>query len=184
MAWEFLEAPEACGPAETPLLNGYGAMNKILLIAYDIEEVLEGFYTMMVSSTKDADLIPALTRLIEEEKNHKLKLFDLFKNFDSKTVVRERPETSMVIDKYKENFSNEDFINKMTLSIETEQDAFDVAMKLEAQALDFYMCNSDICSNERQKEIFIEFAEEEKVHLIHLDSLVENVTSQIFMVGF
>ena len=184
MAWEFLEAPEACGPAETPLLNGYGAMNKILLIAYDIEEVLEGFYTMMVSSTKDADLIPALTRLIKEEKNHKLKLFDLFKNFDSKTVVRERPETSMVIDKYKGNFSNEDFINKMTLSIETEQDAFDVAMKLEAQALDFYMCNSDICSNERQKEIFIEFAEEEKVHLIHLDSLVENVTSQIFMVGF
>ena len=177
MAWEFLEAPEACGPAEAPLLNGYGAMNKILFMAYDMEEVLEGFYTMMVSSTKDADLIAALTRLIEEEKNHKLELFDLFKNFDSKTVARERPETSMVIDKYKGNFSSEDFINKMTLSIETEQDAFDVAMKLEAQALDFYMCNSEICSNERQKEILIEFAEQEKVHLIHLDSLVENVTA-------
>jgi len=59
----------------------------------------------------------------------------------------------------------------MTLSIETEQDAFDVAMKLEAQALDFYMCNSDICSNERQKEIFIDFAEEERFILYTLIAL-------------
>jgi rubrerythrin len=79
----------------------------------------------------------------------------------------------MVIDNYKGDFNTEDFINQMTLSIETEQDAFNVAMKLEAQALNFYMCNSDICCNKRQKEILIQFAEEEKVYLIHLDSLVK-----------
>ena len=88
MAWKGLTA---AGPAEMGmyLLRGDETSKKIIVFAYGMEEGLRGFYSTTAERTDDSEVVDLLTKLIEVEKNHKQRLFDLYLTHDSGITDRE-----------------------------------------------------------------------------------------------
>ena len=126
MAWEILEAPEASGSVDMsiPFSKGNETISKSVIMALEMEKVLEEFYSALVASTVDAEVVSVLIELAEKEKDHKQRLLGLYQKLNEKTVTRQTFEKSLAIDEKKRDFTTGDFVDKIAPSIEFEEDAF------------------------------------------------------------
>ncbi len=173
MAWKGLTA---AGPAEMgmSLLRGDETSKEIIVFAYGMEEGLRGFYSTMAERTDDSEVVDLLTKLIEVEKNHKQRLFDLYLTHDSGITDKEAFEANIVSKVMEGGFTTEEFLEQNRGSMKTVPDVLNIAMMLETQALDLYMRYSEKSEDEKGKAVLYDIAEEEKAHLKTLGRLMED----------
>ncbi len=172
MAWKGLTA---AGPAEMgmSLLRGDETSKEIIVFAYGMEEGLRGFYSTMAERTDDSEVVDLLTKLIEVEKNHKQRLFDLYLTHDSGITDKELFEANIVSRVMEGGFTTGEFLEQNRDSMKTVPDVLNLAMMLETQALDLYMRFTEKTKDEKSKAVLYDIAEEEKAHLSTLGGLIE-----------
>jgi len=171
MAWE---GHEATGPQEMGMsvLTGDETPAQIIRIAYSHEQGLAVFYVKMVALISDAETAGIFNLLADIEEHHKQKLFDLYKSLDS-SVERESFDKQISVGVMEGGRSVEEFVRENQSSVKKPADAINIAMMIEAQALDLYLRYADKINDENVKRVLFNLADEEKAHLKRLGSLMD-----------
>lgn len=171
-AWNGLTA---AGPSEMGMasLSGDETSTEIITLAYGMEKGLGEFYSYAAKMTGDPKAAGLLTKLAKIEENHMDKLFKLYITLDPGVSDKETFESGIVSDMMEGGFTTEEFLEKNRSNMQTEEGVLDVAMMLEAQALDLYLRYSQKTKEEQSKTVLFDIAEEEKAHLTLLGNLLE-----------
>jgi len=172
MAWHGFTA---AGPAEVgmAMLQGDETPAEVIILAYGMEEGLRGFYEKLGSQTPDHEVAALFGRLAGIEVLHKEKLYQLYRSYDPGVVDMEGLESKVESEIMEGGLTTEEFIVENRSAMKTVSDILDIAMMLEAQALDLYMRYSQKTKDSESKETLYEIAEEEKAHLAALGNLRE-----------
>lgn len=155
------------GPVEEgmALLRGDESPTEILLLAYGLEDGLEGFYRIMASKTKEEKMAMLFARLSKFEESHKQQIFELYQTHDSSISDRQAFEERVASEPMEGGLTVEEFIEKNAPALRTVQEILDMAMIIEAQAYDLYSRYADKSQDKETKSILFGIAGEEKSHL-------------------
>jgi rubrerythrin len=170
MAWHGLTA---VGPAEVGMavLQGDETPAQVIILAYGMEEGLRSFYETMESQTPDQEVSALFGKLTGIEVLHKEKLFKVYRVYDPGVVDMEGLENKIEVEMMEGGLTTDEFIAENRSAMKTLSGILDVAMMLEAQALDLYMRYSQKTKDQETKDTLYDIAGEEKAHLEALGRL-------------
>ncbi|MFC1534268.1 ferritin family protein [Thermodesulfobacteriota bacterium] len=154
------------------LLRGDETPEEIIVIAYGMERGLGEFYTKMAERIVDTEVANMLSKLSEIEDKHKQRLASAYLSLH-KSISDETFESKIVSGMMEGGFTVEEYIDQNGPAMRTIPDVLNIAMMLEAQALDLYMRYSQEITYDKGKTILYDIAEEEKGHLAALGRLIE-----------
>ena len=154
-------------------LRGDETSREIIVLAYGMEDGLGGFYRGLAETTEDSQAAGVFAKLAGIEERHKERLFDLYLTLDPAVADREAFENSVVSGVMEGGFTTAEFLEQNRDVMNTVPDALNMAMMLEAQALDLYMRYSEKAEQGPSKSVLYDLAEEEKAHLAMLGRLME-----------
>lgn len=171
-AWDGLTA---AGPADMGLsvLNGDVSAKEIIGIAYGMEEGLGELYRRMSGMKDDPEAAEIFTRLAGFEDKHKERLIALYRSLDpgvEATALAQMAQDNAMIEG---GFTPDAFLERNRADMKTVPDILNMAMMLEAQAMDLYHRYSQKIGAEDARDILYDIAEEEKDHLKRLGQLME-----------
>jgi rubrerythrin len=155
------------------LLTGNETPTDILILAYGMEEGLRSFYETIAHKSQDEAVSSLLSRLAGIEAGHKAKLHRLYLTFDPGPRDREDFEDKVVSKNLEGGFTTEEFIELNKSALQSASNVVNLAMMLEAQALDLYMRYSQKSRDDRTRTVLYDLAEEEKAHLATLGRFID-----------
>lgn len=167
--------PAAQGPEDMGmfLLKGNETPSEIIVLSYGLEEGLRRLYAELAKDSEDKAMHKLFTKLAEIEDKHKHRLFSLYLSIEESNVDRETFENNIVSNVMEGGFTGEEFLEKYRPVMKTENDVINIAMMLEAQALDLYVRYADKSRDKDVKDILFGLADEEKGHLKSLANLLD-----------
>jgi sulfur-carrier protein adenylyltransferase/sulfurtransferase len=154
-------------------IRGDEDVREIIFLAYGMEEGLRGIYAAVGDQTADPDVASLAATLSEIEARHKERLFDLYAAMQPTPPGKETFESDVVAGVMEGGFTTETFLKQNENAMETVPDLLNIAMMLEAQALDLYMRYAGKIQDEVGKGVLHDLAEEEKGHLASLGRLMD-----------
>jgi len=171
MAWD---GHDAKGPQEMGMsvLTGDETPAQIIRIAYSHEQGLAVFYVKMVALISDEETAGVFNLLADIEEHHKQKLFDVYKSLEP-SAERESFDKQISAGIMEGGWSVEDFVRQHQSSVKRPADAVNIAMMIEAQALDLYLRYADKSKDEKVRTVLFNLADEEKAHLKRLGKLMD-----------
>ena len=155
-------------------LRGNETPQKVIVIAYGLEQGLADFYSKTSAMTKDENAGEILRKLILIEEKHKDKLFALYQTLEPATKERELFEKGIVSSVMEGGFTSDEFLEKNKPLLDTVENLLSLAMMLEAQALDLYTRYAQTVEDAQSRSVLHDIAEEEKGHLAALGGLLES----------
>jgi rhodanese-related sulfurtransferase/rubrerythrin len=179
-AWE---EPTASGPVAFHLrfVKGDEPPQKVIAIAYQMEEGLKKFHEEIQSGTLDTDLRVLLSQLVKAEEGHKQTLIRLLK-----TVTQGEQEEDPIIERQvsqegliEGGIDTAEFMRQNQRYLQTVSGYLELAMMIETQALDLYLRMADESTNQTTKEVLFRIGEEEKAHLAMLGQYLERHTQAV-----
>jgi rhodanese-related sulfurtransferase/rubrerythrin len=171
-AWEGKSAfgPETLG---LPLFSGNETLEQSLIAAYSLEAGLHDFYVSAVHKTTSPDVKSLFEKLAKIEVIHQEKILDQYQKLTGKPVVLETFLKNQIRDAAEGGMTTDEYIRMFRPDWNSVADAADLAMSIEAQALDLYMRAADRCSNPESRKAILRIADEEKAHLALLGKLID-----------
>ncbi|MCF8083138.1 MAG: sulfurtransferase [Deltaproteobacteria bacterium] len=171
-AWDGLTAK---GPSEMGMsfLTGEETAKEIVIIAYGMEEGLGAFYRKMAEMADHAEAISLFEQLAGFEDHHKDRLSDLYDALVSGTEKGEGLD-HQVVDMMEGGFTPREFLEQNQDAIGDLPAILNMAMMLEAQAMDLYHRYAQKVTEEKAQTLLYDIAEEEKMHLNRLGELLQN----------
>ncbi len=172
MAWQD---EYAVGPTELGMtyFSGNETLLEIVTVAYAMERNLEAFFTQMASSSKQSEIADTFQQLARFELDHKATLFKIAKNLDPSLKEEEELGKRAGIDAVEGGMTAESLMEDNQDYLQTAQGVVEMAMMIEAQALDLYMRYADKADNEEAVKLLHQLGEEEKNHLKVLGRLMD-----------
>ncbi len=169
----------AFGPVEQgmALLRGDETPKEIIVLAYGMEEGLKGFYKSMALKVEKEDVRDMFKKLSKVEETHKIQLFELYRNYDDKIKDRSEFEEGVVKDVMEGGLTTEEFLAINKPAMKSIEDVLSIAMMIEAEAMDLYMRYREKVEDEESKNVLLNLAEAEKVHLNSLGKLMDRIAS-------
>ena len=167
-AWNGIKA---AGPKELnlDLISGEESPLQMISIAYRMEENLGGFYRAAVDMTDDDDLADLLNHLAGIEDKHKADLLNMAAEpLDESAIQSELPDRLI-----EGGFDSRTLLDDNRSYLDSTTAFLDLAMMLEAQALDLYHRFADKSIQEKTRNILFQIASEEKAHLASLGKLLD-----------
>ncbi|QTA83282.1 Rhodanese-like and rubrerythrin domains-containing protein [Desulfonema limicola] len=172
--------PSAQGPEDMGLflIKGDETPSEIIILSYGLEEGLRRLYSELAKDSKDQTLLKLFNKLAGIEEKHKKKLFSLYLSAEKSQVDQETFENKIVLDFMEGGFTVKEFLEKYQPVMKTENDVINVAMMLEAQALDLYVRYAEKSREQAVKDVLLGLADEEKSHLNSLANLLDKKTGK------
>lgn len=167
MAWQ---GHTAYGPMELGMteLSGNEAPVEILLKAYAMESELQRFYVQRADDAETVERIGLFTELAGFEDRHKDTLYNLYTKVVDDMIPRHMFESVAFKDSTftaEGGVDIEEFLEEYAEAFDNDQGILQMALMIEAQALDFYLrCAMKAKTAETEKVLQI-LAREEKAHL-------------------
>ncbi len=173
-AWQ---GQTAVGPVEEGMafLRGDESPAEVLILAYGLEEGLEGFYREMASKTEEGKIADLFRQLSKLEEEHKLRIFELYQKYDPSVSDRQVFEEEVVSREMEDGISSEEFLEKNAPTLQTAQGILDLAMMIETQAFDLYSRYARKSQDNETQSVLFGMAEEEKSHLKTVAELKEEM---------
>jgi rhodanese-related sulfurtransferase/rubrerythrin len=169
-AWQ---GHKASGPPETGMTTWTGKETpaEVIQMAYGMESGLGSFYNTMADTSDNPGLRETFRQLAGIEDRHKQKLAQLFEamNLGGTDFL----ENEISTDRMEGGYTTEEFLEQYGSSIDSVPRLLDLAMMLEAQALDLYSRYAQSIADPQGKAILTDIAQEEKGHLAALGRLME-----------
>jgi rubrerythrin len=155
------------------MVRGDESPVEIIRLAYGMENSLGEFYRAVGERTQDEELAALLDNLASIEDKHKQYLVNLYNDTEAAQLSREEFEASETSKIMEGGFDTSDFLHKNERFLFSVPSLLDIAMMLEAQALDLYVRFSRKTENAKTGEVLLRIADEEKAHLESLGRLRE-----------
>ena len=173
-AWED---PVAFGSEDLglDLLTGNESIEETLIIAYSLEAGLQDFYVTMIDNV-DADEVKSLFRKLSDiEVIHQNRILEEYVQITGKEIDRDTFESEQVEKAVEGGLTTEEYIRLFKPDLNVLSDIVDLAMSIEAQALDLYTRVANRSTDERSRGALNKIAEEEQVHLEQLAKLMDTL---------
>jgi rubrerythrin len=172
MAWQGLTA---VGPAEVgmALIRGDESVSDMIVLAYGMEEGLRGFYEVTAENAGDQEVREMFLKLAAIERRHQERLFQVYTVMDGSVSDMKSFEKKVVTKAMEGGLTPKEFLAKNQPVLQTIQQVLEVAMMIEAQALDLYLRYSQKSKEEKTRTVLFDIAEEEKAHLAALGRLLD-----------
>jgi len=171
-AWQ---GTKVAGPADVGmgLISGKESPAEMLLIAYGMEDGLASFYDRMAGSVSDPDASRLFGQLAGMDAGHKEKILELYRKHQGAATSVEELEGRVLPKAMEGGLTTDEFLAANQGSLETVGDVLNLAMMLEAQALDLYLRYSLRSEDPATRGVLHQLAEEEKTHLSLLGDILD-----------
>ena len=155
------------------LFDGVTSVEQALTVAYSLEAGLKDFYDSMAAKVENDPARQLFHQLSQIEVKHQDRILEQYTELTGQTVNRETFETQKLPEVLEGGLTTEEYANLLMPSYDTLTDIIELAMSIEAQAMDLYLRASEKAENEAGKNALIQIANEEKTHLARLGQLME-----------
>jgi len=153
--------------AESPQTN--------LTVAYSLEQGLRDFYLSMIPEIKNDDAKKLFQKLADIEINHQDRIYEEYLKVARESLTREAFENNIVAQAAEGGLTTQEYLDLFKPDLESVADIVDLAMSIEAQALDLYQRAADKDDDPQSSRVLIQIAEEERVHLNQLGKLMDRL---------
>jgi rubrerythrin len=157
------------------LFSGNESVEHTLSVAYSLEDGLCDFYMSMASKVNNEAAKDLYRNLSEIEVKHQERIYSEYTSVTEKPLSREEFVKSMVTGAVEGGLTTQEYINRFNPDLESARDITEIAMSIEAQALDLYQRASDRSKDARSKKALAQLADEERAHLKQLGKLMESI---------
>jgi rubrerythrin len=173
-AWDD---PVAFGPEEQglDLLTGNESIEETLIIAYSLEAGLHDFYVTMIDKVTADEVKSLFRKLSDIEVRHQNRILEEYIQITGKEIDRETFESGQMEKAVEGGLTTDEYIKLFNPDWDTMSDIVDLAMSIEAQALDLYTRVASRSTDERIRDAMKKIAEEELAHLEQLGKLMDTL---------
>lgn len=159
------------------LFDGVASVESALTVAYSLEAGLKEFYESMAKKNGHGPARQLFLQLSQIEEKHQDRILEQYAELTGKTISRDEFESGPLPEVLEGGLSTEEYASLLMPSTDTLVEIIELAMSIEAQALDLYLRASEKAHNEAGKQALIQIANEEKVHLARLGQLMEETVA-------
>ena len=157
------------------LFTGNESVEETLVVAYSLEEGLRSFYLEMQDKVNNSDARNLFEKLSEIEVKHQERILDEYRKITGSSITREEFEKNIVVNALEGGLTTEEYANLFHPDWESVTDIIEVAMSIEAQALDLYLRASERSDEPQSQKVLRQIADEERTHLAQLGKLIETI---------
>ena len=140
-------------------------------LAYAMEDGLQEFYRLMAERAQDDEARQLYTRLMGFEDMHKGRLLAEYRQTHGVEAMPGKAVAGIM----EGGARVEDFLAQAESHLHTKQEILELAMALEAQALDLYSRMAQKSGQQEVRAFFLRLADEEKAHLAYLAEALDKV---------
>lgn len=158
------------------LFTGNESPEKTLLVAYSLEAGLQDFYVTMADKVKNTDAKRLFEQLSEIETKHQERIFEEYGRISDPPPTRREFEERLIPGIVEGGMTTEEYSNRFQPDMESVTEIIDIAMSIEAQALDLYMRAGERIDHPQSKEALVRLANEERIHLTLLGEMIAKVS--------
>jgi rubrerythrin len=158
------------------LFTGHEAPEKTLVIAYSLEEGLLDFYLSMIPRIKNDDVKKIFKKLSEIEIKHQGRIYKEYVKITGSSTNLEEFVKNTVVNAVEGGLTTREYLDLFKPDWDSAADIIALAMSIEAQALDLYLRAADRSDNPESKNVLMQIADEERVHLAQLGKLMDGIT--------
>ena len=168
----------AAGPEvdSLELFSGSETLTDLIVAAYGLEYGLQELYESMQPAVDNQEVSRLFEKLAKIEQGHKERLFQEYRKMNAEMANREDFEQQVVVKALEGGFTTEEVVNRMQQVQDSTSGILDVAMSIEAQALDLYQRAADSQPDKEGREFLKQLVDEEKSHLTQLGRLMDQVS--------
>jgi rubrerythrin len=173
-AWDD---PVAFGPEEQglDLLTGNESIEETLIIAYSLEGGLQDFYVTMIDKVTADEVKSLFRKLSDIEVLHQNRILEEYIQITGKEIDRDTFESEQVNKAVEGGLTTDEYIRLFKPDWNALSDIVDLAMSIEAQALDLYTRAANRSTDKRSRGTLKKIAEEERAHLEQLAKLMDTL---------
>jgi len=173
-AWDD---PVAFGSEEQglDLLTGNESIEETLVVAYSLEAGLQDFYLTMIDKVAANEVKSLFQKLSDIEVIHQNRILKEYIQITGKEIDRDTFESGRVVKAVEGGLTTDEYIRLFKPDWDTLSDIVDLAMSIEAQALDLYTRAANRSTDERSRGAMKKIAEEERAHLEQLGRLMDTL---------
>jgi len=157
------------------LFTGNETPEETLVVAYSLEAGLHDFYLSMIPRVKSSDAKNLFEKLSEIEIRHQDSIFKEYLEITGKSSNRKEFEKTVIVKAVEGGLTSEEYADMFRPDWESTKDIVDIAMSIEAQALDLYLRVSNQSVDPKSKKVLLQIASEERIHLTQLGKLMEQI---------
>jgi len=132
-------------------------------------------FIWMQDKVNNSDARNLFEKLSEIEVKHQERILDEYRKITGSSITREEFEKNIVVNALEGGLTTEEYANLFHPDWESVTDIIEVAMSIEAQALDLYLRASDRSSESQSQKVLRQIADEERTHLAQLGKLIESI---------
>lgn len=155
------------------LFSGQETPEENLIVAYSLEAGLHDFYVSMMPKVNNADAKNLFQKLSDIEVRHQDYIFNEYLHVVQNSLTREEFAKKIAIKSIEGGLSTEEYLQLFKPNLDSIIDITEMAMSIEAQALDLYLRASIKSTFQSSKSVLNKIAEEEKSHLAQLGKLID-----------
>lgn len=160
------------------LFLGTESTEETLIIAYGLELGLEEFYISMSKTTENEAVSELFKKLSRIEVNHRERIFQEYIRVSGRTASLEEFSSGLAAPVAEGGMSTEEYIKFFNPDRKSPEGVLDLAMSIEAQALDLYFRASERAKEDANRKFLSKMAEEERSHLRQLGQLMDSVIEE------
>ncbi len=160
------------------LFSGNETTENTLIIAYGLELGLEDFYVSMMEKAKIEQVKALFKRLSQIEANHRNRIFHEYIRITNTSLTQKDFADEVAVPAAEGGMTTEEYIKFFGPAAESPENIVEMAMSIEAQALDLYFRASDRAEQDESKKFLLQMADEERSHLKQLGNLMDTILSE------
>ncbi len=157
------------------LFSGDESLEHSLAVAYSLEEGLRDFYLSMIARVKTQAAKDLFKKLSDIEVKHQERIYKQYTQITKSPLSKDEFVKTMVAGAVEGGMTTREYIDMFKPDLESTIDIIEIAMSIEAQALDLYRRASESSKDETGKAALSQIADEERAHLNQLGQLIENI---------
>ena len=157
------------------LFSGDESPTKTLAVAYSLEDGLRDYYVSMTTRVRNSEVISLFERLALIEVKHQERILEQYNAMTGKALSPGEFETKNVAGVAEGGLTTEEYSKLFPMNLDSAADAIQLAMSIEAQALDLYTRAADKTGDPQSRQALQRLADEERSHLALLGDLLEDL---------
>jgi len=136
---------------------------------------LQDFYLTMIDKVAANEVKSLFQKLSDIEVIHQNRILKEYIQITGKEIDRDTFESGRVVKAVEGGLTTDEYIRLFKPDWDTLSDIVDLAMSIEAQALDLYTRAANRSTDERSRGAMKKIAEEERAHLEQLGRLMDTL---------
>ena len=176
--FESWEGKAALGDKDQGLtfFTGLESPQKVLEVAYGLEQGLREFYLSMMDQVKNVEVQKLFKTLADIEILHQESILKEYARITGQNTTKKTFENSLSTGAMEGGMTTREYIDYYMPNLDDSEDIVSLAMSIEAQALDMYLRAQARVKDPQGREALMKIAKEEQNHLTYLGRLMESLT--------